>query len=51
MVVTTRQGDPSWFIARMFTITSSAASDHVKFNLAARKIGKFGGILPHWEAV
>jgi hypothetical protein len=51
MVVTARQGDPSWFIARMFSITSSAPSDHIKFNLAARKNGKFGGMLPHWEAV
>jgi hypothetical protein len=51
MVVTARQGDPSWFIARMFSITSAAASDHVKFNLAAQKSGKFGGMLPHWEAV
>jgi hypothetical protein len=45
--VTTRQGDPSWFIGRQFSITSSAASDHIKFNLAARKNGKFGGVLPH----
>lgn len=35
----------------MFSITYSAASDHVKFNLAAQKSGKFGGMLPHWDPV
>jgi len=35
MVVTTRHGDPSWLIGRQCSITLSAASEHVKFNLAA----------------
>jgi len=49
MVVTPRQGDQSWFIARMFSITSTAAYSHIKFNLTARAAGKYGGLLTHWE--
>ncbi len=41
MVVTPRQREQSWFISRMFSITSTDAYNHVKFNLEAWKGGKW----------